>query len=97
MIARISSELRRQLAAAKRKAVIKRRKQLIWAGILLRCGEEPTRANRDFYGTALRPKVPTQATPGTSERIAIYADRYAKRQDFHHPKDARLELRAAFI
>ena len=45
-------------------------------------------SNVDFYGTA-QPCVPTRATPGTAEKIAILESRVQARQDLHHPRDVR--------
>jgi hypothetical protein len=40
--------------------------------------------------------TPTKLTrPGTADRIAVYAERYRRRQRLHHPKDAGESLRHA--
>lgn len=42
----------------------------------------------NFNGTAPLPDVPTDAPPGSEEKIRILMERAAKRQALWHPKDA---------
>jgi hypothetical protein len=42
----------------------------------------------DFYGRAPPPAFPTQALPGTPEKIALLGERARLRQSLWHPDDA---------
>lgn len=45
----------------------------------------------DFYGPGLEGVEPTDALPGTSEKIDVLAGRAGRRQILFHPQDARPE------
>jgi hypothetical protein len=51
----------------------------------------------DFSGPAPLPSTPTQALPGTPEKIAVLAERARLRQELWHPLDATLERPAAAL
>lgn len=42
----------------------------------------------NFYGRAPMPPFPTQALPGTPEKIALLTQRAQQRQQLFHPDDA---------
>ena len=47
----------------------------------------------NFNGNAPLPPAPTGALPGSPEKIAILAERAAKRQALWHPQDAGVDPR----
>jgi hypothetical protein len=49
----------------------------------------------DFYGTPPLPPEPTQAMPGSEEKILVLMRRAELRLQLHHPGDAGLPLSAA--
>ncbi len=51
-------------------------------------GLDPAEWVEDFCGPADLPESPTDAVPGSEEKIAVLAARYARREALHHPLDA---------
>lgn len=47
----------------------------------------------NFCGEARGPAVPTQALPGTPEKVAVMAQRVSLGQSLWHPEDAPLDMR----
>src|SRR4051794_15594775 len=43
----------------------------------------------DVNGELPLPAEPTQALPGTTEKLAVFAERYAVRTQLYHPEDAK--------
>lgn len=41
----------------------------------------------DFYGSGQLPFFPTQAAPGSPEKVAVMAERARARQQLFHPQD----------
>jgi hypothetical protein len=48
----------------------------------------------NFYGLAPMPPFPTQAMPGSPEKIALLTQRAQQRQQLFHPADAGCEMYA---
>jgi hypothetical protein len=46
----------------------------------------------DFRGPGALPAQPTSALPGTPEKIALLAERVARREQLFHPLDAKIDL-----
>lgn len=60
-----------------------------WLAVVL--GLQP----QDFYGPGL-PAAPTEALPGTADKVEVMAARYERRERLFHAGDARLPARAGF-
>jgi hypothetical protein len=53
--------------------------------------------DEDFYGTAKLPDGPTDAEPGSDEKIELMALRYEQRRQLHHPDDRRVTSRISRV
>jgi hypothetical protein len=53
------------------------------------------RGDGNFYGAAPLPPFPTQAAPGSPEKIALLTQRAQQRQQLFHPQDADYEFSPA--
>ncbi len=51
------------------------------------CSPCSRRGVLDFYGTPPRPGSPTNAAPGSEEKVAVLAKRAAHGEALHHPDD----------
>jgi hypothetical protein len=51
-------------------------------------GIDPAEWPEDFYGQGPLAAAPTNAMPGSEEKIVVLAARYARREAMHHPLDA---------
>lgn len=49
---------------------------------------------RDFCGPGFAPASPTEALPGSPEKVDVLKERFARRQQLFHPGDAGLDLEA---
>lgn len=70
-----------------------------------RCGRDPAirclyptskfarRAEPDTHATRPLPAEPTDALPGTEDKLRVLADRAARREQLHHPRDVSCRLR----
>jgi hypothetical protein len=50
---------------------------------------DPSLLPPDFFGPGFPPAKPTSHLPGTDGKIAVLTRRYARREQLHHPHDAR--------
>ena len=63
---------------------------LSWdAAQAVRAGFIPGPYPEDFNGPGFPPVEPTAARPGTDEKIRVLAERYARREQLFHPRDAK--------
>ncbi len=63
---------------------------LSWdAARAVRDGLIPGPYPEDFNGKGFEPTAPTAGRPGTPEKIAVLAERYARREQLFHPRDAK--------
>lgn len=53
------------------------------------------RAEPDCTGTRPLPDAPTTARPGSEDKLAVLAERAARRQQLHHPDDHGIRARRA--
>jgi hypothetical protein len=51
--------------------------------------DEPADEGTWVYIPAMMP-VPTTCQPGSTEKIVVLADRFARREELFHPEDSRL-------
>ena len=58
---------------------------------------ELRRTNPPAYDGPPFPCCPTNALPGTQEKVQVMASRYAHGQQVFHPDDTRIAVRAAFV
>ena len=63
---------------------------LSWdAAVAVRAGLLAGPYPEDFNGVGFTPPTPTPARPGTEEKIRVLAERYARREQLFHPRDAK--------
>jgi hypothetical protein len=48
----------------------------------------------DFYGVPDLPDQPTDTPAGSEEKIRVLTERYARREQLHHPRDSRQSILA---
>ena len=85
------------------RAAISRPRQLCWTcyytpGIRERypsTSKYGRRGEGNFYGRVPLPPFPTQAPPGSPEKIALLSQRAQQRTELFHPNDAPLDYRVA--
>lgn len=55
------------------------------------------RGINDFFGRVKRPTRPTQARPGSPEKVAILEERARLQQELWHPSDAPLDWESLLV
>lgn len=64
---------------------------------LAMCLRDPDSCVLDFYGHADEPEKPTDAKPGSEEKIRILAERAAKGQSLFHKDDSYIKVPTNFV